>query len=89
MKKKNLCMRMKGMGSIYTELDGQDQLLLITSNGWNSVWGATMIKVGIYTWVARLGCQEWKIFVQKKSIKAESTPVGTWEVQRQRMIREG
>jgi hypothetical protein len=26
----------KGMGSFYTELDGQDQLLLISSNGWNS-----------------------------------------------------
>jgi len=27
----------------YIELDGQGQLLLISSNGWNSAWGARMI----------------------------------------------
>ncbi len=28
----------------YIELDGQDQLLLISSNGWNSAWGARRMK---------------------------------------------
>jgi hypothetical protein len=51
----------------YIELDGQDQLLLISSNGWSLAWGARMIngcesrrgqqeesKGGIYTWAASL-----------------------------------
>jgi hypothetical protein len=41
---RRICVRMKGMGSFYTELDGQDQLLFISSNGWNSAWGARKIK---------------------------------------------
>jgi hypothetical protein len=74
MKKKNLCMRMKEMGSIYTELDGQDQLLLISSNGWNSAWGARMIKgwnlyLGMQQHV--LGVKKGRYSLKKKSIKGE------------------
>jgi hypothetical protein len=51
----------EGDGSIYTELDGQNQLLLILSNGWNSAWRARMIK----GWNLYLGMQQHVLGVKK------------------------